>query len=54
MNPFVRINEAQGTATYEPVEGVQYANRQGGKRTRGMAETVVALFVQHGFNVWGG
>ena len=58
QNPYVRINEDQGTALYEPTAGIQYANRRlarlGKDYRKGMAEAVVDIFARHGFYWWGG
>ena len=54
QNPYINIQEARGTVTYQPKAGIQYANRQGGKRSPGMVKEVVKLFEENGFNIWGG
>lgn len=57
QNPFVQQTE-QGSARISPPGGSAYLNRlaaRPGKPPRpGMAESVVALFADAGFTVWGG
>ena len=58
QNPFVVMDTDKGNATYDPVAGIQYANRMQkrlGKETRkGMAEEVIEVFARNGFYWWGG
>ncbi|MBX9668838.1 MAG: M15 family metallopeptidase [Candidatus Obscuribacterales bacterium] len=52
QNPFVRFDEKEGTARISPLDGWQYLNRRNQKP--GMVESIVQLFADNGFNVWGG
>jgi len=55
-NPFITRNGA--TFTVEPAAGADYVNRlirrPGKPERRGFAETVVDIFAENGFTVWGG
>jgi hypothetical protein len=57
QNPYVAFGQ-DGRATFEPSAGNRYANRReprpGKPLRRGMAESTVRLFAEHGFTVWGG
>jgi hypothetical protein len=50
QNPYVQ--RAGGNPTFSPPTGVEYANRK--KARAGMAESVVDVFADEGFVVWGG
>jgi len=58
INPFVTIDTSMGIAKYNPIAGVNYANRKPirlGKTNRtGMAEDAINIFARHGFYYWGG
>lgn len=57
QNPYVRP-DGPGVVRFSPPAGVAYMNRlasRPGKPARpGMAESVVRLFAQQGFTIWGG
>lgn len=52
QNPFITLNETDGTAKIHPPEGWQYLNRRNQKS--GMLEPVVSVFAENGFVIWGG
>lgn len=52
QNPFVVINEEEGTAKIYPKAGFPFLNRK--EKRRGMVEEIVPIFAQHGFVIWGG
>ena len=52
QNPYIAIDEQQGTAQISPQAGWHYLNRD--NQAPGMAETVTAIFRQHGLGIWGG
>ena len=58
QNPYIEMDEKQGTAQFKPAAGIAYANRKlkrPGKEYRpGMAEEIVELCYTSGFTVWGG
>ncbi|AEE50238.1 M15 family metallopeptidase [Haliscomenobacter hydrossis] len=58
INPYVAINATTGVATFQPIEGIKYANRMldrlGKTRRKGFAEEIVEVFARHGFYGWGG
>lgn len=52
QNPFVDIETKAPLAEVLPAAGARYLNRE--NLRPGMAETVVSLFKEHGFLIWGG
>ena len=52
QNPYIVINEEQGTANIHPKSGWEFLNRH--KKRPGMVEDIVSIFSKHGFLIWGG
>jgi hypothetical protein len=56
QNPFVTRDQA--TLTFSPASGADYANRLNDRPWKdwrpGMAESVIEIFAQNGFLIWGG
>lgn len=58
QNPFIQIDNDAGTAIFLPKSGIKFANRKENRINKasriGMAEEVVKIFYQNGFDIWGG
>lgn len=52
QNPYLRLNEEESSVEVYPKSAIRYINRNILKK--GMVETVVEVFADHGFTVWGG
>lgn len=56
QNPYVQ--RSGGELTFSPPAGATYANRHDGQREKqlqlGMAESVIDVFADEGFSIWGG
>lgn len=52
QNPYLQISEKEGIVSVSPPEGWQYINRR--NRKAGMVESIIPVFEQQGFIVWGG
>lgn len=52
QNPFLEIDELNGSVKVNPSEGWRFLNR--GNFKLGMVEDVVSIFEEQGFVVWGG
>jgi hypothetical protein len=58
QNPVITLNYENGAARYFPTQGIKYANRLKNidckTESFGFAESVVKIFYNNGFNIWGG
>jgi len=52
QNPYVVLNDEKGIAEIHPKSGCEFLNRH--LQKPGMVESIVSLWTEHGFLVWGG